>query len=88
MDSVKKKQIMKLGENKTDRYAWIFVHIYKPSVPVSTPSVGYVILLGSNPKPVASASVLRNESKSKFSKTSGFSRVLKSRLKFVVCRLN
>lgn len=51
-------------------------------MPVSTPSEGYVILLGSNPNPVASASVLRNESKSKFSRTSGFSRVLKSRLKF------
>lgn len=49
------------------------------SAPVSTPS-GYVIL-GSNPNPAVSVSVLRNVSKSKFSRMSGFSRALKSRLK-------
>jgi hypothetical protein len=86
VDSVKKPDNEVGGTRQTEL---IFVQrVYKPSVPVSTPSVGYVILLGSNPKPVASASVLRNESKSKFSKTSGFSRVLKSRLKFDGCRLN
>lgn len=55
--------------------------LYKPSpAPVSTPSVGYD-MFGSNPNPAVSASVLRNVSKSKFSKISGFSRALKSRLK-------
>lgn len=55
-------------------------HIHRPSpAPVSTPSVGYDIL-GSNPNPAVSASVLRNVSKSKFSRMSGFSRALKSRL--------
>jgi hypothetical protein len=55
-----------------------FVH--KPfSAPVSTPSV--YDMLGSNPKPAVSVSVLRNVSKSKFSRISGFSSALKSRLK-------
>lgn len=54
--------------------------IYKPSpAPVSTPS-GYD-MFGSKPKPAVSASVLRKVSKSKFSRMSGFSRALKSRLK-------
>ena len=54
---------------------------YKPSpVPVSTPSAEYEIL-GSNPNPAVSASVFRNVSKSTFSRMSGFSKALKSRLK-------
>lgn len=64
------------------RMNWISVGlVYKLSpAPVSTPSVGYD-MLGSNPKLAVSASVLRNVSKSKFSRMSGFSRAVKSRLK-------
>lgn len=58
---------------------------YKLSpAPVSTPSVGYT--LGSNPKPAVSASVFRKVSKSKFSRISGFSRALKSRLNVEGCQ--
>lgn len=59
--------------------------VYNPSpVLVSTLSAVYG-MPGSKPNPAVSPSVLRKVSKSKFSRRSGFSNALKSRLKADAC---